>query len=44
MQIDIMYEESEIYMVLNLPNKICYPSIADLERMDIQPKGRQWEV
>ena len=37
-------KEYEIHVILNHPNKLCYPSLADLKRMNIEPKGRKWEV
>jgi hypothetical protein len=37
-------KEYERHVTLTHHNKLCYPSLADLERMNIQPKGRKWEI
>jgi hypothetical protein len=34
----------EKHIVLKHPNKLAYPSIADLEKMNISPKGKEWEI
>ena len=36
--------EYEKHVVLTHNNKPAYPSLADLKRMNIAPKGRKWEV
>lgn len=32
------------HVVKTHPHKLCYPSKADLERLQIQGKGKDWEI
>ena len=34
----------ESHVVMKHPGKLAYPSKAYLERLDIQPKGKSWEM
>ena len=34
----------EKHVVLKLPTKLAYPSIVDIEKRDISPKGKEWEI
>jgi hypothetical protein len=34
----------ERHVVLNHPNKLASPSIADLKKMNTSPKGKKWEI
>jgi hypothetical protein len=34
----------EKHVVLEHPNKLAYPSIVDLKKRDISPKGKEWEI
>jgi hypothetical protein len=37
-------KEYEKHVVLKHPNMLAYPSILDLEKMNIPPKGKTWEI
>ena len=37
-------KEYENHVILDHPNKLAYPSLADLNKNNISPKGKKWEI
>jgi hypothetical protein len=36
--------EYEKHVIYKHPNKVAYPGLTDLEKNNLKPKGKKWEI